>query len=226
MSTTLRSIYVEVITLQQTPKLSESELEVMQVIWGQAAPVTTSTLLAAFRGSRSWKSQTINTFLTRLVEKGALTVQKQGVANHYTAAISEEDYRRGETRAFLHEVHHGSLRSLIAALGDADTLSGEEIERLKLGCGGDERSGCVSFSILQRRARPASLVALLCLWGALSRRRHGSRWLAGLWGMSAVLLALAALPLPSCPCSGCRRVQPAQAGLAWPAGLSGARRHF
>lgn len=46
-------------------------------------------------------------------------------------AVSEADYRAGETRDFLREVHGGSVQSFFAALGSPGSLSGAEIEELR-----------------------------------------------------------------------------------------------
>ena len=80
---------------------------------------------------RGWKIQTVSTFLTRLVDKGMLTCEKHGGQNLYRVAVSEADYRAGETRDFLREVHGGSVQSFFAALGSPGSLSGAEIEELR-----------------------------------------------------------------------------------------------
>jgi len=112
-------------------KLSDSELEIMKVIWSVDGPVTTAFLIKEFSDSRGWKSQTINTFLTRLMEKGMLKAEKKGVANCYTPMVSVNEYLGKETRAFLDELHHGSVSSFIAALGGSENLSDEDISALK-----------------------------------------------------------------------------------------------
>ncbi len=55
-------------------KLSETEMEVMQVIWASDNPITSGELLDIFaqKKGKKWKGQTIATFLARLVEKGVL----------------------------------------------------------------------------------------------------------------------------------------------------------
>ena len=113
------------------PKLSDSELEIMKVIWAAGGLVTTAFLLKEFSESHRWKSQTINTFLTRLVDKGMLRVERKGVANWYTAVVSDNEYLGGETRAFLDEFHHGSVSSFIAALDGSERLSDDDILSLK-----------------------------------------------------------------------------------------------
>lgn len=105
-------------------RLSDSEFTIMQEIWSRSGPVTAGGLVEAFSERRCWKIQTVSTFLTRLVDKGMLTCEKHGGQNLYRVAVSEADYRAGETRDFLREVHGGSVQSFFAALGSPGSLSG------------------------------------------------------------------------------------------------------
>ena len=73
--------------------LSDSEMEIMEVIWASAEPMTASQLLDNF-AHKDWKIQTMNTFLTRLVEKGVLSTSKQGRTNLYSPAVTREGYHR------------------------------------------------------------------------------------------------------------------------------------
>ena len=98
-------------------KLSDSELAIMQHIWRGARPVTAGGL--------------VNTFLTRLTEKGFLTVRKQGHQNLYSVTVSEAQYRAAETRSFLDEIHGGSVQSLMAALYQSDGLTADDVAELK-----------------------------------------------------------------------------------------------
>ena len=61
--------------MQTFRALSDSEMEIMQVIWQLGAPITTSQLRHLF-AHKGWKIQTLATFLTRLVDKGAITAEE------------------------------------------------------------------------------------------------------------------------------------------------------
>lgn len=118
--------------MKQIQKLSETELELMKVIWECEPPVTSTELLRIFteRG-KEWKAQTISTFLSRLVDKGALKVTRHGRMNKYAPCISLEDYKLAETQQVLDDLYQGSAKNLIAALYDGNKLSDEEIAELK-----------------------------------------------------------------------------------------------
>ena len=64
----------------QFQSLSESEMEIMRVIWDAGEPVTAAWLLEVF-AHKGWKIQTVSTFLSRLVEKGVLSVERRGRSN-------------------------------------------------------------------------------------------------------------------------------------------------
>ena len=112
-------------------KLSETELEVMLVIWGMAAPVTVSHALEVFAQRRGWKTSTLSTILDRLIEKGFLTKTLKGKANLYTPALTEDAYKEYETRMFLSSMHNGSLKSFIATLANGTGLSTEEVADIR-----------------------------------------------------------------------------------------------
>ena len=89
--------------------LSDSEMEIMRYVWDSGEAVTTSILLEAF-AHKGWKVQTVSTFLTRLVDKGALRVEKRGKANVYFAAVTEAEYHELEARHLVDSKYHGVLR--------------------------------------------------------------------------------------------------------------------
>lgn len=111
-------------------KISDSEMKIMDLVWSEPGPVTTAWLTQRL-GDTGWKATTILTFLSRLEEKGCLTVQKQGRQNLYQAAVTREAYRREETQSFVRQIHGGSYRSLFAALCAPGELDREEVEELR-----------------------------------------------------------------------------------------------
>lgn len=118
--------------MNQVQKLSDTEMELMEVIWECTPPVTSTELLALFaQRGREWKAQTISTFLSRLVDKGALTATRDGRTNKYTPRISPEDYKLMETQHVLDGLYQGSVKNLISALYDGEKLSDEDIAELK-----------------------------------------------------------------------------------------------
>ncbi|MFR3992531.1 MAG: BlaI/MecI/CopY family transcriptional regulator [Angelakisella sp.] len=54
--------------------------------------------------------------LSKLVEKGYLSVERQGRHNLYRPLVSEADYRRWANRSFLGKMYQSSLRRMVASL--------------------------------------------------------------------------------------------------------------
>lgn len=119
--------------MKEFQKLSETEMEVMEVIWKLDHPVTSSELLTIFSESKGkdWKGQTIATFLARLVDKGLLLAKKQGRSNSYTPRLSPNEYKKWEAQSVLDVLYKGSVKNFLATLYDGEDMSKEDINDLK-----------------------------------------------------------------------------------------------
>lgn len=95
-------------------RISDSEMELMELIWTEDTWISISQL--AEKLDKKWKCTTVATFVNRLKNKGYLETKKEGNVNVYRPLLSKEDYKAQETREFLNTVHHGSPQSLIASL--------------------------------------------------------------------------------------------------------------
>ena len=112
------------------PKISDSELEVLRVLWraGDALPVT--EIRETLQKSRGWEATTVKTLISRLVTKGVLRQEKRQVF-YYSPLISEEEYNDWATHDLISRVYHGSARDLVAALVRSDGLSQTDIDELR-----------------------------------------------------------------------------------------------
>ena len=109
--------------------ISESEWQVMKTIWGDY-PQTLPEILDRLRGS-GWSKTTIQTYLARLVKKGALSTKRQGKGYLYYPAVSESDCQLAESRSFLSRVYDGSLSKMVMGFVKSGSLSQEELDELK-----------------------------------------------------------------------------------------------
>lgn len=110
-------------------RISESEMELMRIIWSKDKEVTSAELTEQLKST--WKPTTIMTFLKRLSDKGVLQIRKEGKANFYSTKITEDEYKRGQTEEFLREMHKGSVTSLLAALFKGKQPDSEELSEIK-----------------------------------------------------------------------------------------------
>lgn len=111
-------------------RLPDGELSIMQIIWREKPPVARSTIEQALGDEKPLAPSTIITFLTRLCEKGFLSLTRKGRTNYYTPLISEREYLAQESRSILDRLYGGSLASFATALCDSG-VSREDIEQLR-----------------------------------------------------------------------------------------------
>lgn len=112
-------------------KISESEMEIMKIIWANTEAVTTNDILNSLPKDNSWKLTTVLTFASRLVKKGILNMEKIGRINYYTPAMSEQEYKEFQSKSFLEEMYSGSIKNFIATLYNGKSVNKEELEELK-----------------------------------------------------------------------------------------------
>lgn len=110
--------------------IGDAELEIMKVIWKAKEPVTSLDIGKEVE-EKGWKKTTIATFLTRLVEKGALSADKQGKLYYYTPLITEKEYRKSQTKNLIKTLYNGSVRDFAVAFFEEQKLSDKDIEELK-----------------------------------------------------------------------------------------------
>lgn len=114
--------------------LSDAEYLVMEMIWNAKVPLSFSEIENYFSNhtDKEWKKQTLHTYLTRLIKKGALAIDRQGNKNIYKPAMPKADYVSRWTHSFLEESFDGSLMNFMCALtGNTGKLSQEDIEELR-----------------------------------------------------------------------------------------------
>lgn len=112
------------------PKISSAEWEVMNVVWDRH-PLTATEVFAALPDHNEWAQKTVNTFLTRLVEKGVIEATKDGKANVYAPLLAREDCVRSESDSFLQRVFQGAAGSLVLHFCERSDLTAEEIVELE-----------------------------------------------------------------------------------------------
>ncbi len=109
--------------------ISESEWTVMKIIWSEP-PKTLQDILGSLKHT-GWSTTTIQTYLARLVKKGALATERQVKRYLYYPAVSERDCQLAESRTFLNRIYDGSLSQMVKGFVKSGSLSQEEWEELK-----------------------------------------------------------------------------------------------
>lgn len=112
-------------------RLPDSELEVMMAIWSYDHPVTRAEIEQQINREQKASATTILSFLSRLEEKGFVSVKKQGKTNIYKAKISKKKYLGEESKSILNRMYESSLKNFVTAFYDGKQVSNEEIEELQ-----------------------------------------------------------------------------------------------
>lgn len=111
-------------------QISESEWKVMQVLWsGGAMPL--GEIIKKLASENEWNGNTIRTLVVRLVEKGAVSAEKQGRNYVYSAISPENECVLKETEHFLGRIFNGSPSRLFAALSSGGKLSDQDISEIE-----------------------------------------------------------------------------------------------
>ena len=116
--------------MKSLPQISDAEFEVMKIVW-QHAPISTNEITDRLVKTTSWSPKTIQTLIKRLVNKGALTYEKQSRVFVYTPLVGEAEYIGQESSSFLKRFYNGNIASMVSAFLDSDKLTEKEIDSLR-----------------------------------------------------------------------------------------------
>lgn len=111
-------------------RISDAELEVMEVLWASAEPLT-ATDVAERVSDRGWSLATVKTMLSRLTAKRAIRYREEGRRYLYSAAIARDSYVGRESRRFVDQLFGGRVSPLVARLAEEDALSEEDIAAIE-----------------------------------------------------------------------------------------------
>jgi BlaI family penicillinase repressor len=117
--------------MKKVPKISETEWEVMKVVWGRTPCSAGDVITALVNTDPSWHPKTIKTFLNRLVGKKALGFRKEGRAYFYRPLVTERECVHAASETFLERVFGGALQPMLAHFVGRKKLSTGEIRELK-----------------------------------------------------------------------------------------------
>lgn len=114
-------------------QLSDAELEIMKIAWGNPEKVTFFSYIMDTLEARGKPCQknTLIVLLSRLMNKGFLSAEKIGRRNEYTVLISEAEYQTEQTKCFLDKIYEGNAGGLISNLISGDLLADVEYEELR-----------------------------------------------------------------------------------------------
>ena len=110
--------------------LSDAQFEIMSVVWDHGK-CTVADVLQELRQRRPVTRNTVHTMMTRLVERGWLSVDDEKVPFVYQAAVLRETARQDRVEKMIDTVFDGSAEGLLLSLLQNRRLTAEEATRIR-----------------------------------------------------------------------------------------------
>lgn len=113
----------------QDVQITDAEQELMKILWDHPEGLTSGGLRE--RLDKSWERTTVLTLLSRLADKGAVSVDKEKRPNVFRSLISREAYGLTRTRSILENLYNGSVKTMMAALCSSGDLTETDLRELQ-----------------------------------------------------------------------------------------------
>ena len=113
--------------------LTDTEAEIMEMLWQSEEPLPFKAIMevAEHKWMKSWKKQTLNTYLINMQRVGFIGVDKSGTRNAYYALFSREELVHRWTKKMVKQAFGGSVADLLVAFTGGKKLSPEDAEQIK-----------------------------------------------------------------------------------------------
>lgn len=109
--------------------LQPSEWIIMEKLWEQS-PKTIMQLYHELKEEPGWSKSTVNTMLSRMVQKGILYFEEGIKAKQYYPAVKRDDAAINETESLIDRVYKGSVSMMLSTLIRNNNLTEADIEEL------------------------------------------------------------------------------------------------
>lgn len=104
-------------------RISEAELSVMEALWDTGKAMTAKELQIILKERRGWERTTVRSLLTRLQEKGSVSVSKETDVATYAPTFTKEEYGWDLAEVLVARMYNGDANSLIATLKEHGLLT-------------------------------------------------------------------------------------------------------
>jgi predicted transcriptional regulator len=111
--------------------LSETELEVLKVLWEHGPGTVREVNEILSRQGRQWAYTTVLTLLSRLEQKGYVASDKTGLAHVFRGAVSRDALLSQRLTHLADELCEGTATPLVTALVEGRKFSAAEIEHFR-----------------------------------------------------------------------------------------------
>lgn len=113
-------------------QLSDSELDIMLILWDASTPVMRSYIDEQLQGKHNWKPGTVVKLLSRLQEKGYINKNTSGKGKRilYSPTCSKQQYLELQKNTAFHRLYKRTIKDFISMLCDDSELTESEIDDL------------------------------------------------------------------------------------------------
>lgn len=112
-------------------RLPESELDVMLALWEADEQPVPRAYFDGKLAHKNWTVNALNSFLSRLEEKGFVQGVREGKNKYYSAVIRREEYLSREGKGILQKLYCGSIKNFLLSVTGQEGLDETEIEELQ-----------------------------------------------------------------------------------------------
>lgn len=108
--------------------ITEAELTILKALW-DGGPGTVRELLD--RLGTDWAYTTVQTLVTRLVDKGHVRTDRKDLAHVFTATMAREELARLQVQAVATSLLDGAVAPLLLRLVEGTKFTPEELARFR-----------------------------------------------------------------------------------------------
>lgn len=114
-------------------EITECEKIVMKCIWDNTDDLSMQdiTEMVNTQYGKNWKTQTVSTFLARLVKKEYLRMYRKGRCFYYQALVDKDEYKDDVLKDYVKFWDGGSMSAFVCGLFGKSMLSKSDREELK-----------------------------------------------------------------------------------------------
>jgi len=136
-------------------RITDAEWEVMQSVW-EMDHQTAGEIISRVQPLRGRSHRTVRTLLSRLVDKGAVSVHVDGARHLYIAAITRDACVRAAAESFSERFFAGDVRSLLLHFVQNESLTDTELIELQQQLDSITRKPTKNSTSKKRRTKPAT----------------------------------------------------------------------
>jgi BlaI family penicillinase repressor len=116
--------------MKTLPPISDAESHVMEQLW-LSAPQAAEDLAATLGASQGWQPSTVKTLLNRLLQKGAVSAERDGRRFLYSPLVERQAWLGNQSISLIDRLFGGGLAPLVAQFASQRKLSKADVAALK-----------------------------------------------------------------------------------------------